>query len=286
MTDSNLLSILSQHKWLVFQEQENPLKDQRDVALAYQDSFLRYLLQKNDLQKKDKAYGIFHFYPIFKPSVFLGAKDKLLKNLPKGVSYLKEAGYQVSVRPHGGLGVVEDAGILNFAIVTDNRSINLSIDQAFSFSIAVIQATLNHYGLTVEAYEIADSYCPGKYDVVINQKKVGGIAQRRYKDAVTTAAYIGVNGNQFARGQLMKQFYSLSQSDQRFPTIEPRSMSTLSEILGQDLSLSDYQKHFINYLSQKTAIDQGNYKDPELISIYQPLFEKAYQRSQKIQPLT
>ncbi|MGX7109130.1 lipoate--protein ligase family protein [Facklamia miroungae] len=286
MTDSNMLSILSQHNWLVFQEQGNPLKDQRDVALAYQDCFLRYLLLKNNQLSNEKLYGIFHFYPIFVPSVFLGAKDKLLPNLTQGVSFLKDSDYQVSVRPHGGLGVVEDAGILNFAIVTDNRSVNLSIDQAFNFSIAVIQASLKRYGLTIEAYEIPNSYCPGKYDIVINQKKVGGIAQRRYKDSVTTAAYIGVNGNQFARGQLMKNFYSIAQADHRFPLVDPSSMSTLSEMLDQDLTLADYQKDFLDYLNKVTHLEQGDYQDTELEAIYHPQFEKAYLRSQKIQPLS
>lgn len=282
MPDLNYRNLIKKHQWLVFEEQVNPLKDQESVALAYQESFLRYLLQLNNQDHLNKPYGILHFYPIFKPSVFLGAKDKLLNNFSAGVAFLEREGYTLSIRPHGGLGVVEDDGILNFAIVTDNRFVSLNIDQAFNFSLSTIQSSLNKYNLTLSAYEITDSYCPGKYDVVIDGKKVGGIAQRRYRDAVTTAAYIGISGDQIKRGQIMQGFYQIAQADDRFPQVNPHSMATLSDILGQPISLADFQAHFIECLHKESQIHPGRYQDPNLQEIFHPLLIKAQQRSQKI----
>lgn len=282
MTDLNYSAILKKHHWLVFQEQDNPRMDQKDVALAYQDSFLRYLLAKNDSSDPSTPYGIIHFYPIFKPSVFLGAKDLLLPLFGQGAQLLQEAGYLTSLRPHGGLAVVEDPGILNVAFVTDSRSVKLSIDEAFGFALYLIQLSLEDFGLQLEAYEITDSYCPGKYDVVINGLKVGGIAQRRYRDAVTTAAYIGVDGDQQARGQLIQSFYQAAEADHRFPQVNPASMATLSQLIKQPLTLSDYQAHFIDRIARETSLQTGHYQAPHLEEIFQPLLIKAQQRSQKI----
>ena len=38
MSQINDQTFIQDHQWLIFQEQENPRKDQRDVALAYQDA--------------------------------------------------------------------------------------------------------------------------------------------------------------------------------------------------------------------------------------------------------
>ena len=67
---------INQHQILVFDEKNNPDKGQRDVALAYQDTFLRYLQVINDQRKEgQKPYSILHFYPLNVDTVYLGAKD-------------------------------------------------------------------------------------------------------------------------------------------------------------------------------------------------------------------
>ncbi len=57
------------------------------------------------------------------------------------------------------------------------------------------------------AYEIADSYCPGTYDLSIDGKKIAGTAQRRIKDGVAVMMYLSINGDQPARGSLVRRFY-------------------------------------------------------------------------------
>ncbi|MBG9981403.1 hypothetical protein HZY91_09600 [Facklamia sp. DSM 111018] len=283
MAEINHKKIISDHQWLIFSESDNPDRHKRDSALAYQDSFLRYVLSLNDQKQTQAPFGILHFYPIFQPTIYLGAKDKLLPHFPAAIQYLKKNGYTVSLRPHGGLGVVEDSGILNFGLVTDNRIINLSIEEAYQVIIELVQDSLKDFSLKVDAYEIEDSYCPGKYDIVLEGKKVGGIAQRRFKHAVTTAAYIGISGDQNQRGNLMKEFYLQGGADQRFPTINPDSMTTLENILGSNIQLEEYMQLLIDTLHQYSSTEKGNYHDPTLKQIFQPLYQKAYQRSEKIQ---
>lgn len=285
MSKPSITDFIKQHQWLVFQENDNPQALVRDSALAYQDTFLRYVLDLNDRKETQSSpYAVLHFYPQEKPSIYLGAKDKMISQFPKAVDHLIQKGYQVSIRPHGGLGVVEDKGILNIGLVSDRRQVDLSIDEAYDLMIGLIRLALDKWDLEVEAYEIENSYCPGKFDIVINHKKVGGIAQRRYKDGVATAAYLGINGDQIKRGQLMKDFYTIGEANHQFPEVNPSSMTTLSAILGQELSVEECEAEILAHITSLSEVKKGNYQEENLQSFYQPLFEKAYERSEKIQP--
>ena len=57
--------------------------------------------------------------------------------------------------------------------------------------------------LEIKAYEVV-FLLSGKFDLSV-RKKIAGIAQRRVKDGVVVM-YLSVNGDQFARGQMVKQF--------------------------------------------------------------------------------
>ena len=59
------------------------------------------------------------------------------------------------------------------------------------------------------------------------------------KDKVIISATIMVNGQQSARGTLMKTFYEIANqnNDDRFPQIDPESMTTLSDAFNQSLTI-------------------------------------------------
>ncbi|MEJ1344299.1 hypothetical protein QY882_03785 [Latilactobacillus sakei] len=56
------------------------------------------------------------------------------------------------------------------------------------------------------------SYCPGEYDLSINGQKFAGIAQRRSKNGIAILLYASIEGDQQARGTLMRAFLSSWQS--------------------------------------------------------------------------
>src|SRR5699024_3624702 len=125
---SNQEYISSQH-WLVFSEHDNPEKGDPNSALSYQDSFIRWVPALND--DASTPYGVVHFYPFDYPAILLGAKDTRLPELGNANNYLVDLGYTLVQRPHGGLAVVNDPGVINFGLVSDNRHFDLSIDHAY-----------------------------------------------------------------------------------------------------------------------------------------------------------
>lgn len=270
----------SSQVWLLYTEEDNPDSNNPNSALAYQDSFIRYLPELN--KQTNTSHGILHFYPYQKANVLLGAKDTRLPNLNEGVQYLNDLGYPVVVRPHGGLAVVNDSGILNLALASDNAIFPLSIDQAYEQMVNLIQSILAPYNVQVEAYEIPDSYCPGKFDLVIQGKKIGGIAQRRFKSGVTTATYLSVNGNQQVRSELIKHFYTISKADSSFPQVDPSQMTTIENMIQAPLSTNSLQNQIIQYFKKQTQVTLGDYQEESLQTIYQKVYPKIIKRSQSI----
>lgn len=277
---TNLSEYLSTNQWLYFHEKDNPDSNDPNSALAYQDTFVRWILDLNT--HAQKPYGVFHFYPSNYAAVLLGAKDTRLANLRQGVQFLKDHNHQVVVRPHGGLAVISDPGVLNVALVSDTDHFPLSIDEGYEQMVALIQESLATFQLKVESYEVVDSYCPGKFDLVINGKKIGGVAQRRFKSGVAIAAYLSVNGYQHSRGELIQTFYRLSEATDDFPMVNPESMTTISDLMGQELSLTEYENILVQILEKYSVLHAGNYQDASLVENYQKVLEKTLKRTQKI----
>lgn len=277
---------LSQHNWLIFDEQNNPDTLKSESALALQDTFIRWLPAMH--QKKDltttKPTALMHFYPLPHDTILLGAKDKLLKGFSEANQFLSQQGYHISLRPHGGLAVVVDSGVFNLALVSDTDHFSLSIDEAYEHMVRLIGLVLNQYDLTVESYEIPDSYCPGRYDLVVNGLKIGGIAQRRFKSGVTCAAYISVNGDQQKRAELIQTYYRIGQSDHRFPKVNPASMASLTDFMSEKLTLDQFKNDLLKVLATYSSYEDGNFRDETLQDIYTSRFAATTKRSATIHP--
>lgn len=273
---------LSTYQWMVYEERDNPSQTDSLSALAYQDSFIRWIIDYNDQHKDDLPYGIIHIYPLKKSAVLLGAKDTRLKEINNANQFLKDKGYDVVVRPHGGLAVINDPGIINIAMVSDNRFHYLSIDQAYEKMVGLVRESLSKYNVEVDSYEIPDSYCPGKYDLVVNGLKIGGIAQRRFKSGITTAAYISVNGDQVKRAETIQTYYRIGEADASYPQVSLKSMTTIQDVIGQEMNVDQFEQDLKDTILNYSSLTQGSYHHKALESIYKDSYSKLARRSEKV----
>lgn len=273
---------LSTHDWLVYYEEKNPDKKDPNSSLAYQSALIRYMIDLNE--EAEHPVAALHFYPVLEPTILLGGKDSRLPNVMEANQYLLDQGYQITLRPHGGLAVVNDPGILNVGMASDTRNFSLSIDEAYEQMVHLIGLAFEKYGLSVEAYEVPDSYCPGKYDLVVNGLKIGGIAQRRFKTGVTTAAYLSVGGDQDARGQLIAHYYNLGQADESYPKVNPASMTTLSDLTGLNLTLEDIEQDIVEVLEKYARVEDGDLEAPALLPHYKQALKQTQGRSASMNP--
>lgn len=195
-----------------------------------------------------------HFWTTSAPTVILGLNDKRLPNLSAGLAALTQQKYRYFLRNSGGLAVISDPGILNVSLIFPEEA-PLAVDAGYEIMTKLIQTSLPK--LSIKAYEIKDSYCPGTYDLSVNGQKIAGIAQRRTKRAISLMLYLSVNGDQFARGQVIKSFYNAANADYsigQFPLVNPNVMTTLKDLVPALGDVNEVKNRILKSLSTDTTI--------------------------------
>jgi octanoyl-[GcvH]:protein N-octanoyltransferase len=187
-------------------------------------------------------------------TIVLGIQDTKLPYLEDGVNFLKNKGYHVIVRNSGGLAVVLDKDVLNISLIFPDRDKGIDINRGYDTMLDLIKRMLKENGSQVEAREIVGSYCPGSYDLSINGKKFAGISQRRLQKGIAVQIYLCVTGSGEGRADLIRQFYEISLKNEQtkfiFPKIEPETMSSLSDLLGIELTVEKLLFELLTTLKQ------------------------------------
>ncbi|EMF0260635.1 lipoate--protein ligase family protein [Enterococcus hirae] len=201
---------------------------------------------------KKNNQNFLHFWQ-YEQTVILGMKDTRTSYFHEGIQELRKAGYQPIVRNAGGLGIISDQGVLNLSLIfPQNEQEKISIDAAYEKMLTLTR--LAFPTVSIEAFEVTHSYCPGTYDLSINGKKFAGIAQRRIKNGISVMMYVSVNGAQQTRGQAMKRFYQEALKEDfgtnGYPAVVPESMATLADLLETPLTIEDVKQQFQLALTQ------------------------------------
>lgn len=213
-------------------------QDEKMLPFIHTDLLIQYA--------HEEQQPILHFWTLEKTLV-LGMKDLRVPHFNQAVSFLEQHAINTVVRNAGGLAVALDHNVLNISLIfPSGNQQGLSIESAYEQFYQWFRQTFNVYGLQLTAGEIAHSYCPGTFDFSIAGKKVAGTAQRRLKDATAVMAYIGIDGNQQKRGELVRQFYQKGLGSQfgtnGYPPVDPDSMATLNELSAHSFDLTTLQQ--------------------------------------------
>lgn len=224
---------------------DDPVETNLFAPFAYTDLYTLHTSQTQE--------HLVHFWE-FDRTVILGMKDTRLPFLTDGLNLLHQAGFRYLARNSGGLGVVSNEGVLNVSLFLPNPNHQISIPEGYAKMVDLIQDSFSDFHVAIEAKEISDSYCPGEFDLSIQGQKFAGIAQRRIKEGISVMIYLSVHGDQSARGQLMKEFYQASLKQQfgtnGYPPINPNSMANLSDLLGENLTISAVKKRLLDTLEK------------------------------------
>lgn len=226
---------------------------------------------------------IIHFWQLPK-TLILGMKDSRVTYFGDALKTVQKEDYRLILRNAGGLGVISDAGVLNISLILPKQTISaLSIDDGYQAMVDWLEQT--RFGkMGLEVGEVADSYCPGKYDLSINGKKIAGIAQRRVKDGVAIMMYLSLNGDQNLRGKIVRAYYQSGLRDQfgvDYPPVNPASMTTLDAVTSFDVSIDSVKKELLQVMphNDQTAFLSNFYQLEE----YQQRIKNMQQRNSIIQ---
>ncbi len=108
------------------------------------------------------------------------ARVSSLPGFTEAAAAAEAQGWPVHIRATGGAPVPQFPGMLNLALayrLDADRS--WSLDDGYRHLAGVLIAALRKLGLEAEIGEIADAFCPGRYDLSLGGQKIAGLAQRR-----------------------------------------------------------------------------------------------------------
>ncbi len=219
-------------------------------------------------------------------SVVMGIQDHRLPYVQAGMDLLEERGYHPIVRNSGGLAVVLDEGVLNISIVISEKEGHIDINTGYDMMVDLIKALFPEIAARIEAYEIVGSYCPGSYDLSVDGKKFAGIAQRRIRGGIAVQIYLSVEGSGGERAELIRDFYerALQQEPTKFeyPKVCPEVMASLSEIIGQSLTVQEVNARLQQFLyTHSDELRMGPFVEDEMEQ-YMYYLKRVFERNKKL----
>lgn len=218
-------------------------------------------------------------------TIVLGIQDTRLPHLQEGLDYLEEQGYQYIVRNSGGLAVVLDEGVLNLSLILPEKEKGIDINRGYDAMWLLIKEMFADFNKEIEAKEISASYCPGSYDLSIDDKKFAGISQRRLKKGVAVQIYLCVTGSGSERANLIREFYFRAKKGEctkfSYPEIQPEVMASLSELFGVELTIQDVMLRFLQFLNANSRELTSGYLNGTEIELFDHYYGRIIERNEK-----
>ncbi|MBC1580546.1 lipoyl-[GcvH]:protein N-lipoyltransferase [Listeria seeligeri] len=223
---------------------------------------------------------------VHEKTVSLGIQDSKLPDIDKGIAFLQAQGYRVVVRNSGGLAVVLDSGVLNLSMVLPDAERGIAIERGYETMFTLIKDMFVDCNEVIKAKEIVHSYCPGSYDLSIQGQKFAGISQRRMAKGVAVQIYLAVEGDQTARSELIREFYTISGKDKQskyiFPDVDPKVMGTLSELMKEDINVNNCLTRLFNSLRHYAGELVSGTLTAEELDLFPAYYERLIARNDKV----
>lgn len=151
-------------------------------------------------------------------ALIVGRNDTRLLHFSEAAYRLWVEGWPVVIRRSGGSACPVSRGTLQIALARITMP-ETTIDAAYVELINVIRPVLKSYGLKVEIREEPRAFCPGRYDISVDGRKVAGLSQHwrqcNGRFAVTTAATLIVDEDTEEIARIVNLFYLTAGSNER-----------------------------------------------------------------------
>lgn len=154
-------------------------------------------------------------------ALVVGRSDTRLPDFANAVDRLVAEEWPVLVRRSGGSACPISKGTLQIALA---RAVfpGTTIDAAYIELASLIRTVLESYGLKAATRKKSSSFCPGRYDISVNGRKIAGLSQHwrqcNGRLTVTTAATMIVEEYPEEIANVVNLFYRLAGGTERCST--------------------------------------------------------------------
>lgn len=221
----------------------------------YQTSVLLPLLEQEAiaLYSRTLHLPVLHFWRHDR-ALLLGSRDVTLPQVEQAIMGLAHQKVRVAVRPFGGLAVALDSGVVNISLVLPDPP---SLDHTFLLFSEWLREVCSDYG-NVTIGEVEGAYCPGRFDLAIDDVKFAGIAQRRIQDVAIVSAFVNVVDAGMRREELVSMFYRTAVAHNQLspafiPVLERGKVGNLHKEVQSSVeaSVHHWVTHIINHMGSQ-----------------------------------
>ena len=138
--------------------------------------------------------------------------DTHLPGFRKSSDQMAAAGWPVILRKSGGGACPVGPGTVQVATI-EPAVPGATMNAKYEALTGLIQSTLHFYGLVARTGAVAGAYCPGRYDLALQGKKIAGTSQHWFRNrrgirCVVTVASINVEEAPDMLADAVNRFYS------------------------------------------------------------------------------
>ncbi len=143
-------------------------------------------------------------------ALIVGRSDTRLPKFAAAASRLLAEGWPVLIRRSGGSACPVSEGTLQIALAR-TATTEITIDSAYAELTNLLRTVLESYGLKVETCSRPSAFCPGRYDMSINGRKISGLSQHwrqcNGRITVTTTSALTVEEDPEELAHIVNLFY-------------------------------------------------------------------------------
>lgn len=203
-------------------------------------------------------------------ALIVGRSDTRLPRFAVAANQLLAEGWPVLIRRSGGSACPVSTNTLQIALAR-TATTEITIDSAYAELTGLIRTVLESYGMKVETCGRPSAFCPGRYDLSINGRKVAGLSQHwrqcNGRITVTTASALTVAEDPEELARIVNLFYRIADGPER---CSASAVGALRLALPVDAAFDGSLMEDVRNRIAKTARAEWR-NDPRGISAPQPL---------------
>lgn len=154
------------------------------------------------------------------PVLVVSPSDRQLPRFANAANASAIDGWPVAVRTSGGSAVPLGPGVLCYTVLNSWSGSPPALAHGYELVCKPIVGALAHFGLSATIGSAHGSFCDGKYNVLVNGRKIAGTAQRRTAradgGALLSHAAIIVDADPAVLTAVVSKFYERAGSDRKF----------------------------------------------------------------------
>jgi octanoyl-[GcvH]:protein N-octanoyltransferase len=141
--------------------------------------------------------------------VAFGAQDRTRSGYRHAVERVQDLGYAAIERLAGGKAAVFHEGTIAFAWSTPEVEPKIGIELRYQQITTIVMGALNRLGIEGAVGEVAGEYCPGRFSVSSDNRKVMGVGQRLVRGAAHVGGVVSVHSPDLINSPLLAAYDAL-----------------------------------------------------------------------------